>query len=175
MTAQKAGPSVDATARHGTPVDPMPVMRPAPPEPGGATDPLSRAVVGVLLLLLVASAPSIARLARPGAAAQGREPVALQLRLNPNHAAAHELELLPGIGPALAARIVEFRERQTVLPDGEATQDEPGAHARGGPGAIVRDRGRPAFGCAEDLDHVRGIGPVRVAQLRPYWSFEDEK
>lgn len=54
-----------------------------------------------------------------------------------NRAPAAELELLPGIGPALAARIVEHRQ----------------AH---GP-----------FRRVEDLTSVRGIGPVTLERLRP--------
>jgi competence protein ComEA len=38
--------------------------------------------------------------------------VALLLILNLNTATARELETLPGIGPALARRIVEFREKK---------------------------------------------------------------
>lgn len=54
-----------------------------------------------------------------------------------NRATADELATLPGIGPALARRIVEWR----------------GAH---GPFATV-----------DDLEQVPGIGPATVARLRP--------
>jgi competence protein ComEA len=52
-----------------------------------------------------------------------------------NRATAAELELLPRIGPTLAGRIVEERER-------------------GGP-----------FASVQDLQRVRGIGPATVARL----------
>jgi competence protein ComEA len=55
-----------------------------------------------------------------------------------NRASAEELEQLPGIGPVLAARIVELR----------------------------RQRGR--FQSVEELLDVRGIGPKRLEQIRPY-------
>lgn len=56
-------------------------------------------------------------------------------RVDVNHADAAELERLPGIGPSLAARIVDDRQRR-------------------GPFRSVRD-----------LDRVRGIGPATVARL----------
>jgi competence protein ComEA len=58
-------------------------------------------------------------------------------RLDLTRATAAELERLPGVGPALARRIVEARE------------------ARGG------------FGRPEDLLEVRGIGPATLERLRP--------
>lgn len=57
--------------------------------------------------------------------------------VNVNSASAEELQTLPGIGPALAARIVDWRGRN----------------------------GR--FGGADDLAKVRGIGPATVTRLRP--------
>lgn len=54
-----------------------------------------------------------------------------------NRATARELEVLPGIGPALAGRIVASREEE-------------------GP-----------FRTVEDLQRVRGIGPATVERLRP--------
>jgi len=66
-------------------------------------------------------------------------------RLNLNTATAAELEALPGIGPALAQRIVEYREQH-------------------GP-----------FTTVEDLLAVSGIGPAKLEQLRPYITVEDSK
>jgi competence ComEA-like helix-hairpin-helix protein len=57
-----------------------------------------------------------------------------------DRAEAAELERLPGIGPALAARIVAER------------------------------RARGAFGGPEGLLRVTGIGPKTLAKLRPYLS-----
>jgi competence ComEA-like helix-hairpin-helix protein len=53
-----------------------------------------------------------------------------------NHASAAELEALPGVGPSLAARIVEWRRR----------------HGR--------------FRSVDDLERVPGIGPSTVARVR---------
>jgi competence protein ComEA len=54
-----------------------------------------------------------------------------------NRATADELATLPGIGPALARRIVEWR----------------GANGR--------------FSSVDDLEKVPGIGPATVERLRP--------
>jgi competence protein ComEA len=58
-------------------------------------------------------------------------------RLDLNKATAAELELLPGVGPATAKRIVEYR-----LEHG-------------------------AFASVDDLDKVKGIGPKTLERLRP--------
>lgn len=63
-------------------------------------------------------------------------------RLNINTASAAELETLPGIGPALAGRIIADRER----------------HGR--------------FGSIDDLDRVPGIGPRTILRLRDLVSVE---
>ncbi len=59
-----------------------------------------------------------------------------------NSATEEELQTLPGIGPATAANIVDFRQ------------------ANG------------AFGSLEDLDAVPGIGPSTLEELEPLISFE---
>jgi competence protein ComEA len=68
-------------------------------------------------------------------------PGEVALRIDPNRASAAELELLPRIGPALARAIIEHREHA-------ATQ--------------------PAFRTLADLDAIRGIGPVALAELAPH-------
>ena len=70
----------------------------------------------------------------------------LPLRLDPNSATPAELALLPGIGPTLAARIVEFRV---------ATAAE----------------GKTPFRSLSDLDQVPGIGPGRLAALADLVEF----
>ncbi len=64
--------------------------------------------------------------------------VAPSFQVDINQADVTELDMLPGIGPALAQRIVEYRREH-------------------GP-----------FQRVEDLLQVRGIGPAKLEQLRPY-------
>jgi competence ComEA-like helix-hairpin-helix protein len=71
-----------------------------------------------------------------------RPPAALTAKLNINTATAAELELLPGIGPALAGRIIEDR-------------------TAAGP-----------FRSVEDLDRVKGIGPKTMDRLRELIAVE---
>jgi competence protein ComEA len=66
------------------------------------------------------------------------EPIAARFEVDFNKADVPELMQLPGIGPALAQRIVESRKTD-------------------GP-----------FSGLEDLRRVRGIGPKTLEQIRPY-------
>lgn len=68
-------------------------------------------------------------------------PLADGEKIDPNRAPPEELDRLPGVGPAVADRIVAERE------DG------------GG------------FRSAADLDRVRGIGPATVRRLEPHLDF----
>jgi comEA protein len=81
-------------------------------------------------ITVAAVAFAIALAAAPVFAAQGQ--------VNVNTATASELERLPGVGPALAARIVEHREKNG------------------------------AFKQAEDLMLVKGIGEKSFERLKPY-------
>ncbi len=79
----------------------------------------------------------------PGASASPREPefrapkAALTGTIDINTAGLAELQLLPGIGPALAQRILDDRQAN-------------------GP-----------YRSVDDLDRVRGIGPKTLEKLRP--------
>lgn len=68
-----------------------------------------------------------------GLGGQAKSPARLDL----NRATAEDLEQLPGIGPVLARRIVEWR------------------------------RGHGAFKSVDDLNHVKGIGEKKLRQLKP--------
>lgn len=61
--------------------------------------------------------------------------------VNINKASAAELQALPGIGPALAQRIIEYRQQQG------------------------------AFKTLSDLDAVKGVGPKKLEKLSPYIRF----
>ncbi|MBI5831294.1 MAG: helix-hairpin-helix domain-containing protein [Armatimonadetes bacterium] len=76
------------------------------------------------------------KLTNPPARSERKEPP--RGRVNLNTASTSELQTLPGIGPAMAARILAYRE--TV------------AH----------------FRTPEDLQQVRGIGPKTYEKLKPY-------
>ena len=69
-------------------------------------------------------------------------PLGSDERIDPNTAGEEDLDRLPGVGPAMAGRILELR----------------------------RDRG--PFAGPQDLLLVRGVGPVTLARITPYleWS-----
>lgn len=75
-------------------------------------------------------------------------PDQLTLRLDPNHASLAELMLLPGVGPALAGRIVAAREKAEH---------------------------QPAFTRVVDLDSIPGIGPTMLRKLGPWLAFESRE
>lgn len=79
------------------------------------------------------AAPRASQSARPGRASAAQKGAPMDV----NHATAAQLESLPGIGPALAARIVAHR-------------------ARNGP-----------FRSPDDLRQVSGIGTATLERLRP--------
>ena len=86
-----------------------------------------------------AGARALAGGTMPGATPHSREvPVG---RIDPNRASASELTRLPGIGPALAGRIVADRVS------------------------------RGAFSSPQALLRVRGIGPKTLERIRGYLSF----
>lgn len=81
-----------------------------------------------------ASTPGPVRAPRPLARTA---PASIPTPLDLNRASQDDLERLPGIGPGLAARIIDSRTR------------------------------RGTFGSVDDLRRVRGIGDTTLARLRP--------
>lgn len=74
----------------------------------------------------------------------------LLTKINPNTASVAELGVLPGVGDALAVRIVALRT----------------GHQEG-------DHTKPFFRSAEDLRSVRGIGVKSIEKLRPFLRFHE--
>lgn len=87
----------------------------------------------VVALLLFAAAPSSSSAQDAAAAAPRPGP-----QVNINAATAEQLEELPGVGPKMAARIVEYRQKN------------------GG------------FKKVEDLMNVRGLGEKNFLKLKPF-------
>ncbi len=103
------------------------------------------ALAGCAVLLWQGQRPAVTVVGSPAAvqAAQWDEQLAAARTVDVNTATVAALERLPGVGPALAARIVDYRT----------------AH---GP-----------FGAPEELTRVHGIGPKTVAALRDYLAVEE--
>jgi competence protein ComEA len=127
---------------------PVPSPRPSGPPPEPAVWPPSAQWAAALLLVV-----AIALLARHWFQGQrgSTRPTTLEptaLRLDINDADEAQLRQLPGVGPALAVRILEQRRQ------------------RGG------------FQTVEDLREVRGIGPATLERLRPLLqigSYDEEE
>ncbi len=68
----------------------------------------------------------------------GAHRLLVDLGIDPNKATAADLQAIPGIGPVLSERIVQYREEH-------------------GP-----------FDTSDDLIRVRGIGPKTLERIRPF-------
>lgn len=111
------------------------------PAPGAALDSVNLAAVlrdGQKVTVGRLRAASGGGGAAPGGGAPAAPPDEPPWPIDVNSASAAELERLPGVGPVIAGRIVEYREAN-------------------GP-----------FKGVDDLLAVRGIGPRTLEQLRPY-------
>ena len=141
-----AAPSVEAPASH------VAVVRPPPPTPpprlfGGEGIRLTEpGAFAALPAASPAAAPEREPIETGAAAAVAMQPIerapepepTIAKKINLNAATQEELELLPGIGPALASRIIEHRNT------------------------------RGPFRRLEDLARVSGIGPRTLERIRPH-------
>ena len=75
------------------------------------------------------------------------EPSLLDSKINPNTANIDSLVRLPGIGPARATAIIEYRNKADIK--------------------------IPAFKNADDLKSIKGIGPKTVENIGQYLYFDD--
>ena len=113
----------------------------------GSKSPALRTWVLLALVWIVASSGIL----RAVIANQGiKLPVAICTPVDPNVAPWWELTVLPDIGPALARRIVDYRESRSGLADDSSL----------------------AFRSPGDLDTVSGIGPKTVWRIAPFLRFE---
>lgn len=78
-------------------------------------------------------------------------PRALPNGVNPNVAPWWELTVLPDVGPAIARRIVAYRESREPRTTGHS----------------------PAYNAPSDLDAVSGIGPKTLQRIGPHLRFDD--
>jgi comEA protein len=115
----------------------IPVVAPAPPAPTAMVLPAAPDVSAPAAQPQAGEFPPAPVAQEATLAAPRAETQSLTRTININTASAAELELLPGIGPAMAARIIEHRT------------------------SIGR------FRTVDELDDVRGIGPKTLAKLRP--------
>lgn len=128
---------VSAAPRHAEPLaQPIAVTLPASPPPSGAALSAAQPSTSIVATEPAATVPADA----PPAPAPTE--VGVQKLIAVNTASAAELELLPGVGPVMAQRIIDDR-------------------AANGP-----------FRSPADLDRVKGIGPKTLEKLTPLVRFD---
>ncbi|HXV76423.1 MAG TPA: helix-hairpin-helix domain-containing protein [Candidatus Polarisedimenticolaceae bacterium] len=104
-----------------------------------AKNPLVRRAAAVLAVVSLAAAVAAAPSGSADSTETPRPPAA---KIDLNQATQEQLESIPGIGPALAKRILDFRTKE---------------------GKFLR---------VDDLLKVRGIGEKSLEKLRPYVTVE---
>ena len=96
---------------------------------------MMRTVIGIVLAVMLAAAPMMSA---AGASQETADTKAAGAAVNLNTATASQLEAVPGIGPKMAQRIVEYRQKNG------------------------------AFKKIEDLMNVKGIGEKSFLKLKPH-------
>src|ERR1041384_2041644 len=105
---------------------------------------LSLIVLLILSYLLIRYQFTPARIGNPQPL-EGPRASDLLDKLDPNTASKDDLSALPNLGPALAPRITEDRERFQKDPPND-----------------------PAYKTIDDLQRIKGIGPATLENLKPY-------
>jgi competence protein ComEA len=100
-----------------------------------------RSAVALLVVLTLSIVSSLFRSGLDCVDLGSRQRVNVTFVVDVNHAELDELVLLPGVGPTIASRLIDWRTTRAL------------------------------FTCCEDLSQVRGIGPKTVEKLRPYVQF----
>ena len=96
---------------------------------------MTRTVIGMVLAVMLAAAPLVSA---AGASQETTDTKAAGAAVNLNTATASQLEAVPGIGPKMAQRIVEYRQKNG------------------------------AFKKIEELMNVKGIGEKSFLKLKPH-------
>lgn len=122
-------------------------------QPERVTDP--RAAAGSVILLLIVAGVCALATWRSGGSLQ--QPAAVSMEIDVNAASETELSLLPGIGPALAGRIVQKR-RELRAAGGMRSETDLDAVSGIGPKTLAGLRGRITFG---------PIGQERETEVAP--------
>lgn len=142
-SAGRPGPAVEVASRDVPAKVPRAVSTPRPGLVKRVPEPVEPPSAEAVAKVEEPPAPAVAdaKAAGPRAGERPEKPAG-PARININTATAAELEVLPGIGPGLAQRIIEHRERA----------------------------GR--FRTVAELDKVKGIGPRTIDKLRTLVSVE---
>jgi DNA uptake protein ComE-like DNA-binding protein len=105
--------------------------------------------VGFAVAVCMCVAAGLAFAVHMTKASADHRPFAIEDRINPNDASPASLGRLPGIGPARARAIVDYRRRW-----------------------LEQDSDGLAFGRPQDLEEIAGIGPATATTVSPWLSFD---
>ena len=105
--------------------------------------------IGFAIAVCMCVAAGLAFAVRMMDASADHRPLAIEDRINPNIASPASLGRLPGIGPARARAIVDYRRQR-----------------------LEHDPDGPAFSRPQDLQKIAGIGPATAGTVRPWLSFD---
>lgn len=91
-------------------------------------------------------------------------------KLNPNVATISELAELPSIGKEKAQAIIDYRNEQKTI----GIRRRQGFHLRQGYGGQASGQEQKTFGCAGDLENVKGIGEKTIEKISQWLEFNND-